>query len=139
MASPAHGQTLVAASTSCENPKISISVKPVPCGGQQQASVCQRLVVATFSSSTPMSWRVFGPATPPTHPPIPPVPDLRDRDHDLLRRVEGARHHSQSDHLAFGRTVAIEKGTEYISESGMKWMSGGTKRQCTRALRPPCS
>ena len=24
--------------------------------------------------------------------------------------------------------------TEYISESGMKWISGGTKRQCDRAL-----
>ena len=26
------------------------------------------------------------------------------------------------------------RGTDYVSESGMKWMSGGTKRQCDRAL-----
>jgi hypothetical protein len=26
------------------------------------------------------------------------------------------------------------RGTEYVSTSGMKWMSGGTKRQCDRAL-----
>jgi hypothetical protein len=36
------------------------------------------------------------------------------------------------------------RGTEYVSESGIEWMSGGTKRQCDRALvgepaspRPP--
>jgi hypothetical protein len=29
------------------------------------------------------------------------------------------------------------RGTDYISESGMKWMSGGAKRQCDRALGPP--
>jgi hypothetical protein len=28
------------------------------------------------------------------------------------------------------------RSTEYVSESGMKWMSGGTKRQCGRALAP---
>ena len=27
-------------------------------------------------------------------------------------------------------------GAKYVSASGMKWMSGGTKRQCDRALRP---
>jgi hypothetical protein len=26
------------------------------------------------------------------------------------------------------------RGTDYISESGMKWMSGGARRQCDRAL-----
>ena len=26
------------------------------------------------------------------------------------------------------------RGTEYVSESVMKWMSGGTKRECDRAL-----
>ena len=26
------------------------------------------------------------------------------------------------------------RGTEYVSKSGMKWMSGGAKRQCGRAL-----
>ena len=34
----------------------------------------------------------------------------------------------------------INTGTEYISESGMKWVSGGTKRQCEQTLagpRPP--
>jgi hypothetical protein len=29
------------------------------------------------------------------------------------------------------------RGTEYVSESGMKWISGGTKRQCDRALIVP--
>ena len=28
------------------------------------------------------------------------------------------------------------RGTKYVSESGMKRMSGGTKRQCDRALCP---
>jgi hypothetical protein len=28
------------------------------------------------------------------------------------------------------------RGTEYVSYSGMKWMSGGTKQQCDRALLP---
>jgi hypothetical protein len=27
------------------------------------------------------------------------------------------------------------RGTEYVTESGMKWMSGGAKRQCGRVLR----
>ena len=29
------------------------------------------------------------------------------------------------------------RGTDYLSESGMKWMSGNTKRQCDRARRAP--
>jgi hypothetical protein len=29
-----------------------------------------------------------------------------------------------------------KRGTEYVSESGIKWMSGGAKRQCDRALVP---
>ena len=29
------------------------------------------------------------------------------------------------------------RGTDYFSESGMKWVSVGTKRQCDRALRRP--
>jgi hypothetical protein len=29
------------------------------------------------------------------------------------------------------------RGTEYISESGIKWIMGSTKRQCTRAQVPP--
>jgi hypothetical protein len=28
-------------------------------------------------------------------------------------------------------------GTEYVSDSGVKWMRGGTQRQCDRALRAP--
>jgi hypothetical protein len=28
-------------------------------------------------------------------------------------------------------------GTEYVSESGVRRMSGSTKRQCNRALAPP--
>jgi hypothetical protein len=31
------------------------------------------------------------------------------------------------------------RGTEYISESGIKWMSGSTTRQCDRALSEPSS
>jgi hypothetical protein len=27
-----------------------------------------------------------------------------------------------------------KRGIEYVSDSGMKWMSGNTKRQCDRAL-----
>jgi hypothetical protein len=46
-------------------------------------------------------------------------------------------------HLGFGRIVASDykfriRATDYLSESGMKWiMSGRTKRQCDRALAPP--
>jgi hypothetical protein len=42
-------------------------------------------------------------------------------------------------HLGFGRIICRfrNRGAEYVSGSGMKWMSGGTKRQCDRALRPP--
>jgi hypothetical protein len=29
------------------------------------------------------------------------------------------------------------RGTEYVSKSGMKWMGGSTKRQCDRALGVP--
>jgi hypothetical protein len=29
------------------------------------------------------------------------------------------------------------RGTEYVRESGMKWMSGGAKRQCGRAQTVP--
>jgi hypothetical protein len=29
------------------------------------------------------------------------------------------------------------RGTEYVSRSGIKWMSGSTKRQCDRTLAPP--
>jgi hypothetical protein len=29
------------------------------------------------------------------------------------------------------------RDAEYVSESCIKWMSGGTKRQCDRALRSP--
>ena len=31
----------------------------------------------------------------------------------------------------------IIRGTEYVCESGVEWMGGGTKRQCGRALPPP--
>jgi hypothetical protein len=30
-----------------------------------------------------------------------------------------------------------KRGAECVSESGMEWMSGSTKRQCDRALPPP--
>jgi hypothetical protein len=37
--------------------------------------------------------------------------------------------------LGLGRIVASEKrGAEGISESGMEWMNGSTKRQCDRTL-----
>jgi hypothetical protein len=31
------------------------------------------------------------------------------------------------------------RGTEYVGDSGMQWMSGGAKRQRDRALRSPCT
>ena len=31
------------------------------------------------------------------------------------------------------------RGTDYVSDSGMKWMSSSTKRQCDRARRPPAA
>jgi hypothetical protein len=35
--------------------------------------------------------------------------------------------------LGSGRVVASEsRGTEYVRESGVEWMSGGAKRQCDR-------
>ena len=36
--------------------------------------------------------------------------------------------------LGFGRIVTSEIEVPNVSESGMKWMSGSTKRQCDRAL-----
>ena len=41
--------------------------------------------------------------------------------------------------LGFGRIVASEnnRGADYLTESDMKWMSGGTKPQCDRALVAP--
>ena len=41
--------------------------------------------------------------------------------------------------LGFGRIVGSEsnRGTEYISEYGIKPMNGSTKRQCDRALNAP--
>jgi hypothetical protein len=38
----------------------------------------------------------------------------------------------------FGRIVASDnyRGTEYVSESFIKWMSGGATRQCDQALEP---
>jgi hypothetical protein len=42
--------------------------------------------------------------------------------------------------LGFGRIAASDiEGTEYVRKSGMKWMSGGTKRRCDRALCAPGS
>jgi hypothetical protein len=32
------------------------------------------------------------------------------------------------------RSNCRNRGTDYISESGMKWISGGARRQCDRAL-----
>jgi hypothetical protein len=44
------------------------------------------------------------------------------------------------DHLGSGRILASEKrGARYVSESLVKRMSGDTKRQCDRALRPRAS
>ena len=35
------------------------------------------------------------------------------------------------DHLRSGRIVAFRnRGTEYVSEYGMEWMSGGAGRRC---------
>ena len=31
------------------------------------------------------------------------------------------------------------RGTEYVSEPGMKWMNDSTKRECDRALAPPAA
>jgi hypothetical protein len=54
------------------------------------------------------------------------VPNLLER-RDLL-----------TTHLEFGRIVVSEnRGTKHVSKSGLKWMSGSTKRQCDRALRAP--
>ena len=41
--------------------------------------------------------------------------------------------------LGFGCIITskIEAPNNYVSESGIKWMSGSTKRQCDRALAPP--
>jgi hypothetical protein len=59
----------------------------------------------------------------------PPRPDLLP-GHELLgaqRRLPRVRLHCRFRN----------RGPEYVSESGIKWMSGSTKRQCDRALRPP--
>ena len=57
--------------------------------------------------------------------------ELRGRDHPAvgrrqLRRPAGVRSHSRFRN----------RGTEYLSESGLKRMSGGTKRQCDQ---PGCA
>jgi hypothetical protein len=38
--------------------------------------------------------------------------------------------------LGFGRSHRrfIKKGTKYLSESGVAWMSGNTQRRCDRTL-----
>jgi hypothetical protein len=40
--------------------------------------------------------------------------------------------------VGFGRVVVseIKVPNKYVSASGVKWMGGGTKRQCDRALPP---
>jgi hypothetical protein len=38
--------------------------------------------------------------------------------------------------LVFGRICRFrDRGTEYVRESGMKWMSGGARRQCEASPR----
>ena len=63
------------------------------------------------------------------------TPGQRQRFEDLGEREDVA---GGPDHLGSSRIVASEnKGTKNVSESGVKWVSGRTKRQCDRALRPP--
>jgi hypothetical protein len=58
---------------------------------------------------------------------------------DIARRVDLARVDLSAAPLGGpGRARSHcrfrNRGTEYVSESSMKWMSGGTKRQCDRTL-----
>ena len=58
------------------------------------------------------------------------VPALRVMEINVSRAAE---------HLGF-RHIACRfrnTGTKYVSESGIKWMGGSTKRQCDRALVCP--
>jgi hypothetical protein len=60
----------------------------------------------------------------------------------LLHRVHRASHlvRGVGPHLGFGRIVAsafVNRGTEYVRKSGMRWMSGSAKRQCDRARAAP--
>jgi hypothetical protein len=86
------------------------------------------------------------------------VGDRRQRHVELLpgggaRRDRDGEHHALDldldrgtgagtvrAHLGFGRIAACRfrnRGTEYVSGSGVEWISGSTKRQCDRALDRP--
>jgi hypothetical protein len=58
-------------------------------------------------------------------------------DRDLEARVVAADRLGLAWHGVRSRCRFRNRGTEYVSESGMKWMGGGTKRQCDRALASP--
>jgi hypothetical protein len=65
------------------------------------------------------------------------------REHRDVRGVRRSHHLPALGHasrLGFGGIVASETEAPNMltdSRSVMKWMGGGAKRQCDRALRPP--
>jgi hypothetical protein len=57
----------------------------------------------------------------------------------LERRVDGGREHGHVEPRVQSHRRFRNRRTEYISESGVKWMSRSAKRQCDRALAVPVS
>jgi hypothetical protein len=73
-----------------------------------------------------------------------PVP-LEEVDGPVAVDEEAGDGEQHADHEGFPRAPPRgrshfrfrNRGTDYTSESGINWMSCGTKRQCDRALTPP--